>query len=420
MNRIVIIVLSSLIYVQCTPPSDQLIMEQIKTAHEQQNHFRMLTLIEQNTQLQDLHTYQYYKAKAHNLINHLSESNCEIDKLISSGYLSDSVTSEILQIKLDNHLKLFEYSEALETTKKILRTYHSFCSKEDLTALNNEQNMYVALKDVPVQEIVKKKDERLEIHLDKAGLKNIRVGKNGTSFIFDTGANISAITESSARKLGIRKMRKRIDITALTGKKTKAELGVADSLKIGNILIKNVVFLIFKDTDLAFPQIGYQINGIIGYPIISAMQEVTIKKNCILIPQHPSLHEKPNMVMDHLTPVVMVQYENDTLCCSFDTGATHTNLYASFYQKYQKQLLTKGKQDTIRIGGAGGIKMIPSFCADSLLLKIGDSSTSIKKVGIYMHDLKNKEHYYGNIGNDFINQFDEMTINFGTMHIAFR
>ena len=42
---------------------------------------------------------------------------------------------------------------------------------------------------------------------------------------------------------------------------------------------KNVVFLVLDDEDISFPQIEYYINGIIGFPVIEAMDEVRISKN---------------------------------------------------------------------------------------------------------------------------------------------
>ncbi len=66
--------------------------------------------------------------------------------------------------------------------------------------------------------------------------------------VFDTRAHISTVTQSFAKKLGL----KILDVSfeessGLTGIKFKSGLGVADSLYLGDMLMQNVIFQVLPE-----------------------------------------------------------------------------------------------------------------------------------------------------------------------------
>src|SRR5207237_3830724 len=112
----------------------------------------------------------------------------------------------------------------------------------------------------------------------KARLLNVPVEINAQKmdFVFDTGANISTVSASTAQKLGLRIIEADIAVGSSTDIKVKSKLGVAPEIKVGQVTLKNVVFLVLEDKALTFPQINYQINGIVGFPVIEAFREITL------------------------------------------------------------------------------------------------------------------------------------------------
>lgn len=91
-----------------------------------------------------------------------------------------------------------------------------------------------------------------------------------------------------------------------------------------------------KGKQLFIPQIDYQINGILGYPIISALREITITQdgNFTVPKDETKISSQPNMAMDEITPLIFIDGKPFT----FDTGATNTILYESYYKENQKKL----------------------------------------------------------------------------------
>lgn len=117
----------------------------------------------------------------------------------------------------------------------------------------------------------------------------IEIGGNTECMIFDTGANLSTIIESEAVRLGLQIIDAPFDVGSITGNSVKARIGVAKYLKSGNVEFQNVAFIVFPDKALYIEPIKYQIKGIIGYPVINALREITIiKDKQISVPAKPS------------------------------------------------------------------------------------------------------------------------------------
>jgi predicted aspartyl protease len=112
--------------------------------------------------------------------------------------------------------------------------------------LRNNLKIWSALDHVKPQLIQINDDTRLKMTKDKASLKNLKVEVNGdtASFIFDTGANLSTVSESVAKRLHMDIIRADIDVDAITGIAIKADLAVCKQLKLGNINISNAIFLV--------------------------------------------------------------------------------------------------------------------------------------------------------------------------------
>src|SRR5690606_9511800 len=151
--------------------------------------------------------------------------------------------------------------------------------------------------------------------------------------IFDTGANFSTVTESTAQKLKIHIMDTTvIDVGSITGTKVKSKIGVCPEFSMGDILVKNAVFLVMPDEALAIPQIPFQINGIIGFPVIEAMKEVQLTRSGeFIVPSERSADREQNMALSFLTPVIRLDEGNFT----FDSGANSTMLYDNYFKKHK-------------------------------------------------------------------------------------
>jgi predicted aspartyl protease len=249
----------------------------------------------------------------------------------------------------------------------------------------------------------------------------IEVGGQTDNFIFDTGANLSTIIESQGQKLGLRIIDVPFDVGSITGGLVKAKIGVAKTLRFGNVELNNVAFIVFPDKALYIDQIKYQIKGIIGYPVINALREITITKDKqIFVPRKPSKLALNNLAMDGLTPLILGVHNGRKMTFSFDTGARKSSLYPPFFKAFEKEITSAGKQISTSITGAGGSRNVTAYKMENVLVEFGGKKPVFKSVEVYTQETTlNSRTLYGNIGRDMIDQHDKMTISFANMTVAF-
>ncbi len=370
-------------------------------------------------ELTELHRYKA-GARIDNLFNRLEVSNEKINKLFSdyASDLSDMDKYQLLRVKQMNHSKLFEYKDANETVNGMLEKYKSLIKQEDLQDYLNTNRIWAALAGQPAQQLAIKDNTILALERDKLGLQNLRLSVDSfhVNFIFDTGANFSTVTAGTAQKMNIQLMdTTTIDVGTITGKQVKARIGVCPVFHLGGITVKNAVFLVFPDEALAIPQADFQINGIIGFPVIEAMKEVQLtKKGEFIVPVKNTSYSRQNMALKFLNPVIDLDGESYT----FDSGANSTILYNNYYNKHKDSIDAKFTETDISIGGAGGNITKKGFLVP-FIVSIDNRVVQLDSVQLFKEKLKDDNNFSGNIGQDLIGKFEKMTINFESMFIRF-
>lgn len=355
-----------------------------------------------------------------NVFNRLSASNRKIDSLFKfyDAKLSDKDKYRLLRTRQMNHSKLFEYKEADEAMDEMLTSNKSQIKEEDVEDYENTKKIWAALAGEPPQQVIIYEHTVLKLKRDKLGLQNLELKLDSLvmDFIFDTGANFSTVTESTAQKLKIRIMDTTvIDVGSITGNKVKSKIGVCPEFSLGDILVKNAVFLVMPDEALAIPQIPFQINGIIGFPVIEAMKEVQLTRSGeFIVPSQRSAHREQNMALSFLTPVIRLDEGNFT----FDSGANSTMLYDNYFKKHKDSIVANYPETDIRFGGAGGHTTIRGYRVP-FSTTISNRVIQLDSVELLKESLKEDNHFTGNFGQDLIGQFEKMTLNFESMFIWF-
>lgn len=361
----------------------------------------------------------YVAAVLNNAFNRPDESRRSIDELLLQiQNLSDSTIISLYKLKKDNHLKMFEYMEASEAVATLLERHRPLLTSEMITGLENDLKLWGALADEPKQTVVFKKRTVLRMTEDKARLKNLRVSSEGVErdFVFDTGANISTVTLSTAVAMGMKIIPARIAVGSITGNTVSAQLGICKKLVIGNMEFTHVIFLVFEDDALAFRRIGYQINGILGFPVIEAMKKIVISRDGVFeVDGNRTRGEyESNMALDGLKPLLFADGQPYT----FDSGADRTMLYKPYYLANQGEIERLYKETAISVGGAGGKRKIAGYVMD-VTIKIGRQKVALRKVKLLKEPRANGSGIYGNIGQDVVRQFKSMVIDFDEMYVGF-
>lgn len=424
MNKIIIKILLFMLSISISTASarDNSFNELYKLYHDK-DYFRFINNLNKN----DLGGWEKaaLNSFALSISNKNRQSNDSIETLIGSygKNIKDSLMLELYETLVQNSLVLYEYAKSLKYAELIMKNYKNLLDSNDIDEYENVSIILNAAKDLGVQTAYIKGDSKVKIRRDMAGMTNIplKINGNDEEFIFDTGANISTIKKSLAKKLKLVFLKGNLKVGSMTGIKVDSELAYAESLEIGNITYKNVLFLVVPDDILTFAGGLYSIDGIIGYPVFREMKEIHLSDNELFIPQNPLHKQEQNLVMNGFNPVVNALINNDSLAFTFDTGARTTILYHKYYEKYKKEIDKKYEMEDVEIGGAGGSVTAKGFKLDNISINIAGSKTKIEDVKLLAENVKNTDKYfYGNLGQDYFKQFSKLIINLESMYVEFR
>ncbi|HET7228446.1 MAG TPA: pepsin/retropepsin-like aspartic protease family protein [Longimicrobium sp.] len=316
----------------------------------------------------------------------------------------------------------FRYGEAADAYARVAAATND-STRADLA---NNAAVFEALRGEPAQTVTFASDVDVPLTRDRANLMNVPVEAAGKheAFVFDTGANLSTVGETMARELGFRIIDRQITVGTATGARASSRLAIAPELKIGGATARNVVFLVLPDSALSFPQIGYQIRGIVGHPVIAALGEVTLTRDGHLRaaarPSTAASAGEANLCLDGLDNLVRGRIGGQTLLLGLDTGARNSQLFPPWYRRNQAAA-DSGRAATIRIGGAGGMRSLNVRYVGPVAITIGTATATLPQVAVATEPSGQRSDYAdGDIGQDVIAAFAEMTLDYRAMQLRFK
>jgi len=398
----------------------QLFIRAFKAA-QQKDYFTTKALFDaskESVSTAQFHILQAITANAFNQIE-LSEESINVFLRNHSASAPDSINQMIWDIRHDNAYKKYQYKEAKESVQYLLTHYTSSLSQEEIDDYENSLKLWTILEDQPAQQIIIESGVEIQMSRDLAGLRNLPItsGSDTTNFIFDTGANLSTVTRSSAEKLQMTILEDSILVGTITGDRVYAQLAICPEFFLDQIVVKNAVFIVFDDDKLAFPQINYQIHGIIGFPVMEALDEIRISQSDLFTANTSSdeLQPSQNLALDHLNPIIHVDGKH----YSFDTGADETMLFKRYYEENKESIASSSTLTDIQFGGAGGQTNQTGYRI-KFTASISGRTLELNNIPVLREEISQKWNgLYGNIGQDVIHHFDVMTLNFRDMYIKF-
>lgn len=352
--------------------------------------------------------------------NDPGRSNALLASILSSpGSVSDSLLHEARRIAFRNALRLHSYAEAADLVELLLTEPPAFVDSTRLRDFRNMRRFADALRDVPPETVARRARTRLEL----VGRGHVRVTVNDSvrDYPLDTGANLSTLIRSEAEALGLEIREAGVEVGTATDVRVTADVAVADRLRLGEIELRNVAFLVVPDEVLTFP--GLVIRGIVGFPVAEAMGELRFGDGAIEVPGEVPARSTRNLALHQLTPLVRVGYGGDHLVCRFDTGANRTTFYEPFFRRYRSRIQERGTPDTLRTGGAGGVRDLPGYRLENVTIRVAGEAVSLGEPHVHTRVLEASEEdnvLDCNLGQDVLTRFEGYTINFRSMSLLLR
>ena len=368
----------------------------------------------------------YFAGVLANRAGHLNESIALLTEALPDLESSNPERAVVaLHSLADDYVKTYRYNDAIQAFEELLHKFASHMGKAERRGVEDDYHAVLLLRSAPAQTISFNEKIDLPIHRNpEIDSIEARLTINGVeqSWILDTGANFSAVSASFAAKLGLRPSQGVAQAQGATGAENKLQVALLPEMKLGSATIHNVVLLVVDDNTLNV-QTGetthYQINAVLGYPVLQALKRITFTQDGHFFagPDSPGGQNGAHLYMDELTPLLECKVENRKVLFSFDTGANASALSDRYHRDFPDAF--KGlKKAPYVMAGAGGTKKITAYYLPEVRLGVGQTQAVLQKVPAMPIMGKDMDRRYGNLGRDLVDPYRSFTIDFESMRFT--
>jgi predicted aspartyl protease len=354
----------------------------------------------------------FYQGAVACAFNDLHRCEKKLASIIESPGQSDNAI-EAHRLLAAAYLRLGKYREALVQVDALLALRPGDSDVQD------DRPLLVALSEFPDQEIVRKRSTTLELR--DAGLP-ISINGVQATYWFDTGADVSVLSESEAKRFGLRVLAVAIKLGGLAGAQTDSRVAIADEVSIGSIRLRHVAFLVLSDDQPPFNESRPGEAGLLGIPVLLALQRFVWEADRRFAINPKASHKglpHADLCFDGHHPVAGIEFENRSLAFTLDTGATNTDLYPPFAATFPKFIQAAAKTDSRRTEGVGGARNTDAAILPSVHFSIGRFPVVLRPAGVLLtHTTETSKFFYGNLGIDLLQQAHTRTFDFKAMTLT--
>lgn len=310
------------------------------------------------------------------------------------------------------YLRAGQYKKALSHVEARLAI-----NADDADA-KNDYALLAVLGRGPEQSLSRRAFSRLPWRTSDTGL-NAPVSINGRSgqYAFDTGAELSVLSESEAKRLGLVVHETGAKTGNIAGGQVAFKTAVADELAIGGFRLAHVAFIVFSDDQAPFKSLPPGSRGLIGLPVMLSLGTLRWKANGTFeIGFRPKVEDNASkMCLDGGAPATAVEFQGQNLNFFLDTGAVETYLYPPFAEAFAN-VTEMGTKDWKQVMGVGQTKKVESLQVPELQLRVGGLTTSLRPARVFLEETAHGSRvYHGNLGVDLLRQAHILTFDFKSM-----
>jgi hypothetical protein len=305
------------------------------------------------------------------------------------------------------------YREATEQFDSILKI------KPDRSDVGNVRAMYAAFGQHPDQSVEPHRTSTIRTEVGRDGIvlpasihgKTVRWG-------LDTDLNISLMSEAAARLLGVTVEGPSVQAADTDANTTAARTAVVDELKIGNVKLHSVAFLVLPDAQLPVDDQPVADRGLVGLPVALALQVIAWKSHGtfeIGRSTSQTASVDGNLCFDGFSPVVRVKFEDQDLDFILDTGnQAGTELWTRFAEDFAALIKRRGALGKQMLTGIAGSNERETSVLPEIRLRVGGLETLLRPAKVFSKPVGDDFHH-GLLGLDVLAQAREVQIDFRSM-----
>lgn len=348
-----------------------------------------------------------------------NEANRLVARYLAAGKRTPAQRALAWPIAADANFAHGDYRKAADAAhawEKALAEQHA--AADELAGAQQMATLADQLAGATAQQVDVYTPKPEAVKRDKVGLPRSLAAINGKpqEVVLDTGANLSVVSLSTAHKLGLRLLDGAASVGSASRQAVASRIGVADRLEFAGLTLSHVAFLVLDDKQLNMPVPGgYQIDAILGFPVLRQLQRLEFTANGKLLPSRSETAQpgEGNLRMAGSDLYVEVMLNDLPVAMHLDSGGAASSLSSQFAAEHPT--VVKGlKSRQEHVAGAGGSRARQAASWPQVRVRIGDQLTVLPAIGISLSDAGNvKEPNV--LGGDILRSFDHWTIDFPRM-----
>jgi predicted aspartyl protease len=359
----------------------------------------------------------FYRGAVAAAFNDIKQAEKSLQAVINSAPQAGLV-SEARELLINTYMRAGLYRQSLSETEQ------ARVLKPNDNGLKNARILFSTFSQYPEQTVSARRFSELRYAMKEGNLFiPVKVNGKQASYIVDTGANFSLISETEAKRLGLNiSERSGARIGDSSGLDLDFRVAVADRLTVGRMRLRHVPFFVMRDDQQPFVDLPAGERGIIGLPVLLAFQTVRWNREGkfeIGFAPRATPTRKSNLCFEGLQPIVEAEFRQSKINIFLDTGATHTRALPLFAREFAAFVNEAGKKGSQRVTGVGGSVDVETIRLPELRLRINGSEVALSPAEVLLRETASGlswSHVWA--GMDLLNQARVVTLDFKSMTLT--
>ncbi len=248
-------------------------------------------------------------------------------------------------------------------------------------------------------------------------LENSTVNGIQADITFDTGAGVNIISDSLAHKLNLIPLEAYNNVLGIGRQRT--QYVIAEEIKLGNITVKDVPFVIV-DLEVDNEEANQYMDGlglVVGGELMLQLKDLTIDfvKREISVPvKAPERsNARPNMnFSQQMNLITKGIIHNNPMWICIDTGdASFGSLNGDFFERNKEYVLANATPETVRTAGIGGVHISEAYNLPDVNITLGCSTVKVPQIIVNTGSNPLSSDYECNLGVKSLMQFGKIHFN---------
>jgi hypothetical protein len=238
----------------------------------------------------------------------------------------------------------------------------------------------------------------------------------------DIASGINGVTQAEAYRLGLRTIEGEAGFRGGGGNLAQGvHYAVADRMHVGNTELRDVVFLVFPNSNFAMLPLGER--GALGIPVALAIRTIRWKENRELTIAYPGERfdlRKANLAYDAEYPITTTELDGRKMYLGVDSGGKETLLFPPFFDGFPARI------EAARKGSAHWFSADGEVTRDAMLLpelqfKLGEFPIVLhESPALVSETIPQSGFYEGQLGMDAMAQARELTFDLRAMKMSLK